>query len=133
MLIYFDSAVLIYYLDSSGSHQLQAATRLAQLRAVRDEVVISDLVRLECRVHPLRRNDLAILGGFDSFFQLSTLRRAPLNAAVFDRATEIRAQYSLATVDSIHLAAAIESGCHIFLTNDKRLNRFQGIEIEMLD
>ncbi|MCI5218746.1 MAG: PIN domain-containing protein [Candidatus Electrothrix sp. LOE2] len=45
------------------------------------------------------------------------------SSEVFDKATELRAQYSLKTPDAIHLAAALVSGCDVFLTNDLRLNR----------
>jgi hypothetical protein len=38
--------------------------------------------------------------------------------------------YSLA--GSIHLAAAIEFGCHRFLTDDARLSNFLEINVEIL-
>ena len=34
--------------------------------------------------------------------------------------------------DSLHLAAAIESGCNRFLTNDRRLNKCTDITVELL-
>jgi predicted nucleic acid-binding protein len=55
-----------------------------------------------------------------------------LNSAVYDRAAEIRAQHGFKTPDAIHLAAAIESGCDRFLTNDRRLARFTGITVEIM-
>lgn len=48
MLIYCDSVILIYYFDHVGALQTRAANRLAALRLAKDQIVISDLVRLEC-------------------------------------------------------------------------------------
>jgi predicted nucleic acid-binding protein len=39
-------------------------------------------------------------------------------------------RYGLA--DALHLAAAIESGCDVFLTNDNQLASFPDITIEVL-
>jgi predicted nucleic acid-binding protein len=55
-----------------------------------------------------------------------------------DRAARIRGQYRYTggrlygLVDSIHLAAAIESGCERLLTNDARLDNFPEITVEIL-
>ncbi len=34
--------------------------------------------------------------------------------------------------DAIHLAAAVESGCEMFLTNDNRLDGFSDLTVEIL-
>ena len=39
-------------------------------------------------------------------------------------------RYGLA--DALHLAAAIESGCDVFLTNDDQLSGFPDIAVEVL-
>ena len=40
---------------------------------------------------------------------------------VFDKATRLRAAHRLKSPDALHLAAAIESHCTQFWTNDRRL------------
>jgi predicted nucleic acid-binding protein len=45
----------------------------------------------------------------------------------FSRRKQI-AEYILKTPDAIHLAAALVSGCDVFLTNDLRLNR---VDVEL--
>ena len=66
MLIYCDSVILIYYLDAAGSFNARAVARLSALAAAGDQIAVSDLTRLECRVHPLRRGDLPVLARFDA-------------------------------------------------------------------
>ncbi len=132
MLIYCDSAILIYFLDHIGSLQVRAANRLAALRACGDRVAVSDLIRMECRVLPVRLGDATRLGLFDSFFAQPDVQKVPLTDAVYDRATAIRARNGFKTVDSINLAAAVENGCSGFLTNDVQLSRCTDISVEIL-
>lgn len=49
-----------------------------------------------------------------------------------DHATDIRAHYGFKTPDAIHLAAAVVSGCDVFLTNDHRLDRFSDLAVEVV-
>jgi predicted nucleic acid-binding protein len=56
----------------------------------------------------------------------------PLTTTVYDRATVIRAMYGIKTLDAIHLAAAVEGGCNLFLTNDARLSSFHDLTVEVL-
>lgn len=95
MLIYLDSAILIYYLDGVGSFQARAAHRLAALRAAGDQVAVSDLTRLECRVKPIQLGDTLRLSKFDGFFRLSRVRMTPLTTTVYDRATVIRTTHGI--------------------------------------
>lgn len=132
MLVYCDSMILIYYLDHEGPFQDRAAARLASLRHDGDQVAVSDLTRLECRVTPIRSGDSMLLTKFDAFFALPDVRYAPLTTAVFDRATHLRATKRLKTADALHLAAAVEAGCEVFLTNDARLGDITGTVIEVL-
>lgn len=77
-------------------------------------------------------NNIAVLAQYDAFFAHPDVQVVPLTAAVCDRATEIRARQRFQLGDSLNLAAAVEAGCNIFLTNDTRLNAFTGLTIEVL-
>ena len=109
-----------------------ATARIAALRAAQDEIVVSDLTRLECRHHPLGAGDQVTLQQFDAFFGQSTVEVTTLSTAVCDRATDIRAHNRYKTPDALHLAAAVESKCQVFLTNGHRLAGFSGLTVEVL-
>lgn len=77
------------------------------------------------------------------FFHGPNLRTLGLTAATHERAATIRGRctypaippayprrYGLA--DALHLAAAIESGCDVFLTNDNQLSNFPDMTVEEL-
>jgi predicted nucleic acid-binding protein len=132
MVIYFDRVIVIYLLDHIGSFQVRADARLKVAEAAGDQVAVSDLTRLECRVKPMGRGDKVKLTAFDAFFARPDVQLVPLPAAVYDRATVLRSAHNFKLADSLHLAAAIESGCDRFLTNDARLSRCTDSPIEVL-
>jgi predicted nucleic acid-binding protein len=132
MLIYCDSDILIYALDDEGAWHEKATKRLVNLWTAGDEVVVSDMVRLECRVGPIRDRDSFRLAVFDKFFASPDVKKARLNKGVYDRATRIRAVHGFKALDAINLAAAISTRCGKFLTNDHGLKNFPDITVELL-
>lgn len=132
MKVFLDSVILIYFLDHIGTYQARAASRLAKLKASGDQIAVSDLVRLECRVDPLRKRDQARLSHFEGFVAHPDVQVISVTASVCDRAALIRASHGYKTVDSINLAAAVEGGCDRFLTNDTRLSGFPDVQVEIL-
>lgn len=132
MLIYCDSCIPIYFFDHTGPLHVRTAKRLATLAAAKHEIAISDLVRLECRIKPIMTQDTTKLAIFDAFFTRPDIRMVPISSAVFDRATHIRAAHKFKLADALHLAAAVESNCDGFLTNDTRLSAFTDVAVEVL-
>ena len=72
------------------------------------------------------------LADYVAFFNDPALRVFSLTAAVCERAAHIRAIDKFKPLDALHLAAAVENGCGLFLTNDAQLRRFPGITVEVL-
>jgi predicted nucleic acid-binding protein len=112
-----DSCIVIYLIE--GSLQNRLAVDAALQARPPTVTVISDLVRLECKVGPLRTGDRALLQRFEDFFESASV--VPLSPAVCDFAAELRAQQCLKTPDALYAAAAILNGCDEFWTNDRRL------------
>ena len=117
MKVYLDSCIVIYLIEGNPQNRTVVEAALQTHRPT--ATLVSDLVRLECRVGPLRRNDHVMLERFDHFFTSAFI--APLNPAAYDLAAELRAQHRLKTPDALHAAAAILHGCDEFWTNDLRL------------
>jgi predicted nucleic acid-binding protein len=80
----------------------------------------------------MNRGDAIALAAFDTFFTRPDVVKVPLSTAAFDRATILRSAFGFKTPNAIHLAAALEGGCGLFLTNDGRLSRCPDIPIEVL-
>jgi len=130
MRLYLDSCVLIYALDGAEHvrrHTLQQLEHYANA-----DWVISDLVRMECLVGPLRAGDQIGQLAFRSFFADCTV--VPLHPEVMERAAVLRASTRLQTADAIHLAAAVHWGCDALMTNDRAFQLFQApIEVLRLE
>ncbi len=129
MRFYLDAAPVIYLVEQVSPYYLPLSRRLAQSGGV---LVVSELTRLECRVKPLKFNDIDLLRDYDEFFNYSVVEVVPLSRAVMELATEIRARYGFRTPDSIHLAAARHALCEVFLTNDHQLVRYADIRVEIV-
>ena len=129
MRIYPDASPVIYLVERIPRY---FAYLTARLSVPADTLVVSPLTMLECRVKPVRENDQDTLRQFDEFFESTADEIIPLTREVVDRATLIRARYGFATPDAIHLGAAMAAGCDVFLTNDNRLARFVGMNVEVV-
>ena len=129
MRVYLDAAPAIYTVEQVPLYAAAVDARLSAHGVVR---VASDLTRMECRVKTRREGNADLLKDFDDYFEGAVAEIVALSREVIDRATEIWAQHEFKTPDAIHLAAAVASGCDVFLTNDHRLDRFTDITIEVI-
>jgi predicted nucleic acid-binding protein len=127
--LYLDTAPVIYTIERVPLYAAVVDARLSAPGIVR---VASDLTRMECRVKPLRDSNADLLKDYDDYFEEAVAEIVVLSREVIDCATDIRARYGFKTPDAIHLAAAIVSGCDMFLTNDYRLDGFSDIAIEIV-
>lgn len=129
MRVYLDSAPVIYLVER---HPIFFPLVRAALGRLNADLVSSDLTRMESLVRPLRMGDAIRVQEFTHFFATQIAEMVSVSPAVFDRAAHIRATHRFKTPDSIHLAAATESGCDAFLTNDQRLAAFPDVRIEVV-
>ena len=132
MLVYLDSNVVIYLIEQPPNFGPRAAAQVHSLMGDGHRLLVSDLTRVECRSNPLATGDHAMLRHYDTFFGHTVDRVIPLTSSVCDRATAIRGRRRYRTADAIHLAAALEAGCAVFLTNDHRLATFPDLKVEIL-
>jgi predicted nucleic acid-binding protein len=133
VLVFLDSNIVIYVIGQPPTWGARAAARMKTLRDADDTFAVSELVRMECRVYPLSQNDQKTLAQYEAFFQSSDMQVIAISRAVCDRAAEIRAKHWLRPLDSLHLAAAAEAKCDLFLTNDQRLSSFPDMTVEVLN
>jgi predicted nucleic acid-binding protein len=56
-----------------------------------------------------------------------------IDDAIAEKAGDLRARYGLSLTDTFQIAAALASGCDLFLTNDRDLKQVTEIEVLVLD
>lgn len=143
MVYYLDTVIVIYAVEGDPADQQRALNHLALLEQTGHWFAISELTRTECLVPVFGTGGGQRLCDFFRFFHGPNLRTISLSAAMHYRASAIRGGHSYPAMppvlpkryglaDSLHLAAAIESGCDVFLTNDNQLANFPDIVIEEL-
>ncbi|MCX7113762.1 MAG: type II toxin-antitoxin system VapC family toxin [Proteobacteria bacterium] len=120
--IYIDSCLIIYLIERNASFYGLVANAMRRQDA--NEICISPLVKLECLVAPLRREDQVLQQRYRNFF--GTVTSLPIPEAVYEDATTLRARYHLKTPDALHLAVALRHGCEELWTNDDRLAKAAG-------
>jgi uncharacterized protein len=130
--VFLDTNIVIYLIERTPHFGAIAATRVQDLIVQGQRLLVSDLVRMECCVRPLRLNDAITLAAFNGYFDSDDVDVAAITAAVCNRAAVIRAKYHFRPMDSLHLATAVENGCTQFLTHDVRLKGFSDMAVEVL-
>jgi predicted nucleic acid-binding protein len=131
-MVFLDANPVIYFVEQPPIWGPKASARIKALVAAGEALAVSDLVRMECLVGPLKKGDGKLEKDFRDFFTSPELQVLPITAAVCDRAARLRATYGFKPLDSLHLAAAVDRGCMRFLTNDNGLKAFPDIAVEVL-
>lgn len=131
-MLFLDANPVIYFVEQPPTWGHKAAVRLAASRVAGEQLGVTELVRMECLVGPLKAVDVAKLADFTAFFSAPDVHVLPITTAVAERAARIRATHGFKPLDALHLAAAVEHGCTLFLTNDVGLKTFPDIPVEVL-
>jgi predicted nucleic acid-binding protein len=92
-MVFLDSSPVIYFVERTPRWGAKVAARIAALRGAGAQLVVSDLVRMETAIGPLKANDPTRLADFATFFAAPHVTVLPITATVCDRAARIRAQY----------------------------------------
>jgi len=56
-----------------------------------------------------------------------------VNETIARKAASLRGFYGFRTPDALQLATAFDGGCSFFITNDRQLQRMQGLKVIILD
>ena len=128
-LIYLDACLLIYLVERHPSWGAPVATAMAQSDEAR--FGISPLVKCECLVGPLKRDDPVLQHAYTDLFGFLVPLDMP--EPVYLQAAKLRARFGLKTPDALHLACAQHHRCDALWTNDDRLAQAsEGLALRIL-
>ena len=131
-MVFLDANPVIYLIEQPAVFGSKTTARVTALLASGERLAVSDLVRMECQVGPLKANDPVLLAQYVTFFQSPEMSVLAVSPGVCDRTARIRAEYGFKPLDLLRLAAAVEHGCTLFLTSDAQLKRFRDVPVEVL-
>lgn len=132
MIVALDANIVIYWIEANAAWFTKVDNRLAAIRAAGDSVAVCEAALLECLLQPLKAGDAVTEASFRAFFAAAWVQMLPVTTAVWERAARIGAANNFKGFDALHLAAAVEHGCGLFLTADARLGRCTDITVEVL-
>ena len=135
MNIFFDANALIYLIEAKSSFAQQIKTEIQAVASAypQAQLTVSRLSWLECRVYPMKHQQVQILALYDEFFASVDLVWVELSAEVVEWATMLRAQYGLRTPDALQAASCLSlDSAHIFFTADRGFHKVLGLNVHLL-
>lgn len=133
-IIGIDTTIFIYLLEANTRYLLEVENLLKQVEEGKMQGVFSCIGLIEILTGPKKqgRYDLAFqYKKLITHFPHLTIRG--INETIIEIASDLRAMYSIATPDAIHLATAINAKAQSFVTNDKGLKKVKEISIQVLN
>ena len=124
MRLYLDTSILIRCVEGDIEEKSAALRWIDRAESAPGGTIVSSLLaRAECLVKPVREEDLELRRMFDMLFEQSGIVFLSVSDSVLERATLIRAKYSLKMPDAIHIATALEASCTAAVMRDDPMRK----------
>ncbi len=128
-----DAMLFVYHFEDNPEFGSRAAEIFQGAEDGRHQLVTSVLSLMEVLVIPKRHGMTTLAQRYREIFEsFPNLKVLPIDEAIVETASDLRAKYNLRTPDSLHLATAIRGGADAFLSNDKALQRVNEISVHLL-
>ncbi len=125
-----DTMLFVDHFEANPEFGPAARRILAAAEAGRCRLVTSILSLMEALVVPKRHGTEELCRKYRDFFQsFPNLEMRPVDAAVAETASDLRAVHTLRTPDALHMATALTAGAKGFLTEDRRLRDLPGLPV----
>jgi predicted nucleic acid-binding protein len=131
--VFLDTSPVIYYVEANPSfiEGMQAVFTLIEDGVM--EAVISPITLAECLTLPIRSEQVEVQQKFiDLLTNTDGIVPVDIDGEMGYRAAQLRVYYGLKLPDALQLAAALSSGCEVFLTNDLALKRVSELQVLVL-
>lgn len=127
--VYFDTNVIIYYIEYKGDIRDRAAAVIERARDVGARRMTSELAVAECLYKPYQLQNLENIGLYRAAFQSPFVDLVPLTGDLVIRAAEEGGALGLKLLDAVHYVSALEAGCDVFVTADRKFRSSQYLEV----
>lgn len=119
---YLDTNIFIYLLEGEKGLQDAAERVFIAARNAGVHLASSEIALAECLYGAHRRNDRELTQKYRSIFQPDErFGLLPVDLVALEMAASIGPHCGLKLIDAIHVATALNAGCDLFVTNDRRI------------
>lgn len=131
--VFIDSAPIIYLLDNNEQYVNMVKNKIINVVKNGGRIVISPITVMEYLTVPYREKRYDSITLFHSFIDEVNIEVCDIDMKTAEKSAQIRAAYDMFKgLDSFQLACAEMNGCDSFLTNDRQLKQYKGINIDCL-
>ncbi|RKU29486.1 hypothetical protein C6497_06140 [Candidatus Poribacteria bacterium] len=124
--VFLDTSVLIYYLEDIEPYYILAEEIFNEINDDRIRGFLSAISVTEFVTKPFADGKVTDVERFKRFLSTLSIQVLTVTYEIAERAGKLRARYpSIRTPDALIVATALESGCNIFVTNDKNLKKLE--------
>jgi predicted nucleic acid-binding protein len=128
--VFLDTSSVVYYVEAVPAFAKVARVVFALIGEGQIQGVVSPVTLAECVTLPIRLGQVELRQRFtDLLTGTDGILLVNIDAAIGQRAAELRIRYGLKLPDALQVAVAISAGCEAFLTNDVALKRVTELRI----
>lgn len=132
--IFVDTAPFIYFLEKNPTYYEKPKNFFRQCYEKGIEIVTSAITVEEYAVFPYRNQKIELIDLFHEFVKDMEIDVVSIDQEIAEKAAKIRAKYKdFKSMDALQIASAIQTGCDVFLTNDKQLRQEKEIRCIVMD
>lgn len=133
-IIGVDTAPFIYFWERHPRYFPLAEELFRYLRSPEIQGITSIITLIEACIHPERQGRQDLVETYErALLNSEQVHTLSVDGILARRAVHLRARYDIHVPDAIQIAAAVEAGASLFVTNDRRLTNVEEIEVLLLD
>ena len=122
--VFLDTNPIIYLLENQEPYSTKVKSFLLDCMGNKSEFYTTTITDIEFMVKPLKEKKLSDIETYKNFLKALNVLKCYINDSIAEQAAKLRVQYeNIKLADAIQLAASMDAGCDVFLTNDKQLKQ----------
>jgi predicted nucleic acid-binding protein len=119
--VYVDSNIFIYYVEELPGYLEKCSAMFSNLDEHGARILTSELTIAECLYRPARDANAGLIGVYEEFFgSTGDIHLIPLTGVIAKRAANSGGRLGLKLLDAMHYESALEAGCNVLLTADRK-------------
>ena len=127
MRLYLDANAIVFAVEGPDTHRELVTSWAARAESTPEGVGLTSRLSVsECLTRPYRERDESRIANMKAFFR-TRVQMLSVDDALVEMATELHRDFSLKTIDALHVASALRANADVFLTRDAGINRYPSL------